>query len=121
MDGNALGVIIDEWSNGMDKNELTKILAKLRNKYGKMLRNFISNQREVIEKHFVFCETQYATGTTPWHIRPLTENGIKLGGGADTKSLCGREVSWDLEVEMTNLNLLVSCPACGTIFDGIDK
>ena len=47
---------------------------------------------------YAFCETVTAGGTTPWHIRQLTEKGPKFGGGADTKSLCGREVAWDLGV-----------------------
>ena len=48
-----------------------------------------------------FCETIHATGTSPWHIRNLTDKGRKLGGGADTAALCGREVAWDLEVEVS--------------------
>ena len=45
---------------------------------------------------FSFCETAFATGTSPWHIRELSEAGRKLGGGADTPTLCGREAAWDL-------------------------
>lgn len=90
------------------------IIARLRKKYGGMLRNLAHPK---IEKHFAFCETQYATGTTPWHIRELTDHGRKLGGGADTRSLCDREVAWDLEVEITQLNLTVACPTCSTLFD----
>lgn len=45
---------------------------------------------------YSYCESVTATGTSPWHIRRLTEIGRKLGGGADTPALCGREVSWDL-------------------------
>lgn len=49
---------------------------------------------------YAFCETVTAGGTTPWHIRPLTSKGYKYGGGADTPALCGREVAWDLGVEV---------------------
>jgi len=35
------------------------------------------------------------------------------GGGADTLSLCGRNVCWDLEVELTDFNLREnSCKEC---------
>ena len=42
-----------------------------------------------------YCETVYATGTSPHHIRVLTDEGMKTGGGADTESLCGTKVAWD--------------------------
>lgn len=42
-----------------------------------------------------FCETVYATGTSPVHIRALTEEGLFLSGGADSKSFCLLKVSWD--------------------------
>jgi hypothetical protein len=47
---------------------------------------------------YSFCETITAGADSPWHIRPLTDKGQKLGGGADTKALCGREVSWDIRL-----------------------
>jgi hypothetical protein len=43
---------------------------------------------------YVFCET---TAAYVWHVRKLSEQGIKLGGGADTKTLCGLRPSWDLK------------------------
>jgi hypothetical protein len=48
---------------------------------------------------YSFCETATAGAKTPWHIRVLTAKGRKLGGGADTPALCGREVSWDLNAK----------------------
>jgi len=58
---------------------------------------------------FAFCEIQYATATSPWHIRQLTDSGLKLGGGADTKALCGRKVAWDLKVEINHHHLQFNC------------
>lgn len=42
-----------------------------------------------------YCETVHATGTSPHHIRVLTDEGMKTGGGADTPALCGIQVAWD--------------------------
>lgn len=61
---------------------------------------------------FSFCETATATGTSPWHLRVLSEKGKMLGGGADTPALCGREVCWDLDVDITKHHLTHSCKAC---------
>jgi hypothetical protein len=47
---------------------------------------------------FALCESVTATGTSPRHIRVLKENGMKAGGGADTDSLCGRPMAWDLSI-----------------------
>jgi len=59
-----------------------------------------------------FCESTHASGTSPWHIRELTDQGRKLGGGADTKALCGREVAWDIEAEITHRGLDGACQRC---------
>ena len=64
-----------------------------------------------------FCETMFASGVTPWHIRKLTEVGRKLGGGADTESLCGKRVSWDLNVEITPHHLTHCCLYCRRIYE----
>ena len=48
------------------------------------------------EYGFSYCEAIFASSKTYWHIRRLTKKGRCLGGGADTKALCGRPVSWDL-------------------------
>lgn len=53
---------------------------------------------------FSLCEGTHATGTSPWHIRPLEHSQEKkLGGGIDTGSLCGRVQAghgWDLSVSL---------------------
>jgi hypothetical protein len=38
--------------------------------------------------------------------------GRKLSGGADTVSLCGRTISWDNSVEITDLHLEHCCRLC---------
>lgn len=63
---------------------------------------------------FTLCESLYASGHGKWHIRKLTTAGKKLGGGIDTKSLCGKvDKGWDLNVEMTQHHLdNNTCPEC---------
>lgn len=39
---------------------------------------------------YAFCESVHAAPLAPWHIRKLSEAGLKTGGGIDTPSLCGR-------------------------------
>ena len=63
---------------------------------------------------YSFCESVTATSISPWCIRPLTAVGRKLGGGADTPSLCGRVrvgYGWDLQVPV-DLKLSRACPRC---------
>jgi len=69
---------------------------------------------------YALCEPITAGAYTYWHIRPLTAQGKKLGGGADTLALCGRKMSWDLktdvrDVELTNPYMNV-CPECTQIY-----
>lgn len=73
---------------------------------------------------YAFCES--ITGIGPWHIRKLTERGMKLGGGIDTPSLCGLVLpfgqldehgrrgcgGWDLNVRMHEYHLSQACPGC---------
>lgn len=64
---------------------------------------------------YSFCEPATATSHSRWHIRELTPVGRKLGGGVDTKSLCGHVVppyGWDLEVGITEHHLTHACPEC---------
>ena len=61
---------------------------------------------------YAFCETATASGSTPWHIRKLTDNGIKLSGGADTPALCGRVVAWDVGVGITGDRLMRASRTC---------
>lgn len=72
-------------------------------------------------KSFSFCESMYACSLSPWHIRKLTKKGLKLGGGADTKSLCNRDVAWDLKVDITPHHLTHCCQKCAQIFLKGDK
>lgn len=65
-----------------------------------------------MEFGLAFCETITASGSTPWHIRRLTSRGLLLGGGADTPSLCGRKVTWDLDVQITEHHLKHCCREC---------
>ena len=66
-------------------------------------------------KRYAFCETVIACSISPWHIRELTDQGWKFGGGADTNSLCGRVVSWDLKSPV-NVYLTHCCKACREIY-----
>jgi hypothetical protein len=62
---------------------------------------------------YAFCESAWALSVSKWHIRKLTKNGKRLGGGADTKALCGREVAWDLTVPLlADLYAKSICPKC---------
>ena len=81
---------------------MKNIIARLRKKYGGMLKNLTKSNPKI---EFAFCESVHATSTSPWHIRKLTDKGLKLSGGADTKALCGLEVCWDLGVEIDPLYL----------------
>ncbi len=69
---------------------------------------------------YSFCESQWASSESKWHIRKLTEKGKMCGGGADTKALCGLTVAWDLEkVTLTEFHLRESaCPRCVEAYHG---
>ena len=60
---------------------------------------YIFGEAKPPKPEYAFCETVHASALSPWHIRKLTEQGKKLGGGADTPSLCGLKVSWDLRTD----------------------
>jgi hypothetical protein len=67
---------------------------------------------------YSFCENVHAGPLARWHIRELTDKGKKLGGGADSRSLCGRQVDWDLEVKLTEYHLANNtCLECLKKFD----
>lgn len=56
---------------------------------------------------YAFCES--VTGVGPWHIRRVNpETGLKLGGGIDTRPLCGgcKLGGWDLSVRITGAHLV---------------
>lgn len=63
------------------------------------------------DQRWFFCETQFAGANAPWHLRPAGERGVCLGGAADTPALCGRDVSWDIDLEVTP-QTLVEVGAC---------
>lgn len=49
-----------------------------------------------------FCESVWATGSSPWCVRILTDKGLFPGGGVDSASLCGRVHvgrGWDIPVK----------------------
>ena len=70
---------------------------------------------------YSFCETATAGPRSRWHIRQLTEKGRKPSGGADTPSLCGLDVAWDLEVDITTHHLSHSCPECTKKFHEVNR
>ncbi len=63
-----------------------------------------------------FCEADTAGPFSPWHIRLLTDAGLKLGGGADTESLCGRRVSWDRKIAISPRLLREACLNCSRLY-----
>ena len=66
---------------------------------------------------YAFCESVTASGTSPWHIRELSEQGLKLGGGIDRSSFCGcvkPPHGWDLRAEITDKHLGHACKECAS-------
>jgi hypothetical protein len=75
-----------------------------------------------MKPEYSFCEFVSATPFSKWHIRLLTEKGQKFGGGADTLALCGRAVSWDLNVTITEHHLVhQSCSTCRDVYLNLMK
>lgn len=68
-----------------------------------------------LSDEFSFCESIHASSTSLWHIRKLTAQGRKPGGGADTKALCGRDMAWDLQHPVTP-NEDFCCTKCSEMF-----
>lgn len=74
---------------------------------------------------YAFCESVFATGKSPWHIRKVGLAGLKLGGGIDTPSLCLRVKpfgvesgtnGWDLSVRITDDHLEHACKGCVGVY-----
>jgi hypothetical protein len=64
---------------------------------------------------YSFCET---TAAYVWHIRPLTDAGYKLSGNADTLSLCGMKVAWDIKAPINLTPPLDGlCRKCTEIYE----
>lgn len=82
---------------------------------------------------YAFCESVHAMPLGSWHIRRIGEAGLKLGGGIDTPSLCGKlrpfgdnsaerrgTGGWDLRVRILPRHLEaapkgerpICCPEC---------
>jgi hypothetical protein len=69
------------------------------------------------QENYSFCERVTATGSSPWHIRKLSESGPRPTGGADTPSLCGDKMGWDLnKVPITEHHLTHCCQKCAEAF-----
>jgi hypothetical protein len=70
--------------------------------------------------NYAFCESISAGPQSKWHIRVLSREGVKLGGGLDTASLCGHVKSpygWDLDVELFEHHLANSaCKDCVALY-----
>jgi len=67
---------------------------------------------------YSFCENVHADPLSRWHIRKLSDKGRKFGGGADTLSLCEKQVDWDLSVKLTKFHLANNaCLRCLVKFD----
>jgi hypothetical protein len=82
------------------------------------LKNLFKRKKEIISSlpQFSFCESITANAVSPWHIRKLSENGLKLGGGCDTVALCGRVVAWDLRTSLNETYLSHCCQICAKLF-----
>lgn len=83
----------------------------------------VTNAKDVfcglVARSFCFCETVTASSSSRWHIRKLTANGQKFTGGADSPSLCGRTVAWDLNVQITKHHISHACVDCVERFAAI--
>jgi len=80
-----------------------------------LIQYILGTKEKAVERKpvYSFSETETATGSSSWHIRKLTNQGKKLGGGADTLALCGAKVCWDLNVEITEHHLSQNtCKKC---------
>ena len=65
---------------------------------------------------YSICENMHGHPCGPWHIRALSAVGKKLGGGADTLSLCGRKMTWDRDVIINERQLSVACKKCVDLY-----
>lgn len=68
-----------------------------------------------MREEYAYCEPVSASSMSYWHIRKLGPKGLRPNGGADTKALCGRVVSWDLRVPLVQHNR--TCPQCWAEYD----
>ncbi len=62
---------------------------------------------------YALCERYNQSPSSPWHIRKLGEDGLKLGGIAGgALSLCGATIAWDLAVALTEHHVSHACERC---------
>jgi len=70
---------------------------------------------------YAFCESVTAGPKAPWHIRKVATI-LKLTGGIDSSSLCGKVHpsgpewghlgGWDVNVKISEGHLTHTCPGC---------
>jgi len=125
---------LDEIKPGMEVkeligNEVVRIVSIKETKHYGPLRSvrvrfqdghyeFYSPEDLEIMIKYSFCENAGAGPMSKWHIRPLTDKGRKLGGGADTLALCGWKVNWDVLVELTEFHLKNNaCKKCLKVYE----
>lgn len=59
----------------------------------------------------VFC---FMASSLTWHVRPLSDEGWFLHKTADTLSLCGKKVGWDIPARLNLTRYFGNgvCPDC---------
>jgi len=70
---------------------------------------------EAAAPKYAFCESVLATPISKWHIRELTDKGLRLTGGIDSPSLCALiNKGWDLDVpiDLKNIKRYNTCLKC---------
>lgn len=78
------------------------------NKIGSFITSKLGRTAEPTVRYSL-CERVTATGTSPHHIRVLTERGMLTSGGADTLALCDAKVAWDTsELNLKDLPRIVA-------------
>ena len=71
------------------------------------------------DEQFSFCATGGGSSSVR-HIRPLLSTGFKYGGGVDTPALCGRQMMYDIAVEITDFDLKdKTCKKCAAIYQQV--
>lgn len=68
-----------------------------------------------LEEGYSFCEAWRAATLSRWHIRTLTDAGIKIMGGTDTPSLCERGMSWDVTPRAMDRDSV--CSTCVKVYE----
>lgn len=66
---------------------------------------------------YAYCERVTAGSNTSWHIRELTSRGHRYGGRADSLSLCGARVAWDVKCDVSSEPTDRDCKWCREAFN----